>query len=87
MTTGSNFWDINIWVFVLVLGAIFVSMLLANLLIKVIKPLRKALIPAPVLGGFIMLGGYYIFKAIVGFNEDSILPVQNILEIFFTPLP
>ena len=81
MTTGSNFWDINIWVFVLVLGAIFVSMLLSNLLIKVIKPLRKALIPAPVLGGFIMLGGYYIFKAIVGFNEDSILPVQNILEI------
>lgn len=81
MTTGSNFWDINIWVFVLVLGAIFLSMLLANLLIKVIKPLKKSLIPAPVLGGFIMLGGYYLFKLIVGFDENIILPIQNILEI------
>ena len=81
MTNGQSFWDINIWVFVLVLAAIFAAMLIANLLIKSIKPLRKALIPAPVLGGFILLGFYYIYKAIVGFDHTSVASIQSILEV------
>lgn len=66
MTTGMNFWDIEVWTFVLALAAIFVAMLVANLLIKVIKPLRRALVPAPVLGGFILLAFVSIYKAIAG---------------------
>ncbi|MCB9498741.1 MAG: hypothetical protein H6687_02500 [Bacillales bacterium] len=77
MTTGLNFWDISIWTFILCLTAIFVAMLLANLLIKTIKPLRKALIPSPVLGGFLLLAFLAIYKAIAGeaLFQGSILEI------------
>ena len=79
MTTGLNFWDIDIWMFVLILACIFLAMILANLLIKVIKPLRKALIPAPVLGGFLFLIIFTILKSI--FPNSKLNDVNSVLEI------
>ncbi len=58
--------DIEYWAFILVFAAIYGALLLANLIIRTIKPLRKALIPAPVLGGFILLAVLSIYKAIAG---------------------
>ncbi len=66
MTTGINFWDYSIWDFVIVLAALSAALLIANLLIKLIKPLRHALIPAPLLGGFLLLALIGIYKAITG---------------------
>jgi ESS family glutamate:Na+ symporter len=41
-------------------------MILANALIRLIKPLRKLLIPAPVLGGFLLLAFLAIWSRITG---------------------
>ncbi len=77
MTTGLNFWDISIWTFILCLTAIFIAMLIANLLIKTIKPLRRALIPSPVLGGFLLLVFLSVYKLIAGeaLFQGSILEI------------
>lgn len=75
-----EFSDVSIWTLVLCFTAIFAAMLIANILIKVIKPLRKALIPSPVLGGFILLAFISIYNAITGdnlFKTDS----GSLLEI------
>ncbi len=61
-----QFDDLNFWAFVLVMTAIFVVLLIANALIKMIKPLRKALIPSPVLGGFILLAVLAVYQSIAG---------------------
>ncbi len=61
-----QFDDLNFWAFVLVMTAIFVVLLIANALIRLIKPLGKALIPSPVLGGFILLAALSIYKAVAG---------------------
>lgn len=58
--------DIEYWAFILVFAAIYGALLLANFLIRSIKFLRKSLIPAPVLGGFILLAFLAIVKAIIG---------------------
>ena len=55
MNTGYNFWDPSVWSFIVSVTILFVMIIFANFLIRVIKPLRKLLIPAPVLGGFILL--------------------------------
>lgn len=77
MTTGMNFWDIEVWTFVLALAAIFISMLIANLLIRIIKPLRRSLVPSPVLGGFVMLAFMAIYKAAAGAYPFNV----SVLEI------
>lgn len=75
MTTGLNFWDLSIWEFILILCGIFLCMILSNILIKLIKPLRKALIPSPVLGGFIFLIAFTILKKIL--PESSKEGIEN----------
>jgi len=50
-----NVWEDSIWSFVVMLGIIFASMLFCNMLRRVIKPLRKSMIPAAVLAGFLCL--------------------------------
>ncbi len=58
-----NFWDFGpIWSLVLLLAILFSAMLLANLLRRLIKPIRNSLIPSSVLGGFILLFADYIFR-------------------------
>lgn len=66
MTTGMQFWDLGIWAFVLALTAISAAMLVANILIRTIRPLRRALVPSPVLGGFILLAVLSIIRAATG---------------------
>jgi len=58
--------DLSFWGFILVFAAIFGVLILANALIRMIKPLRKSLIPSPVLGGFILLAILAIYKAVAG---------------------
>lgn len=55
MTTGLNFWDGEVWSFILVMFCLFVSMIVANALRHMIRPLRKLLIPSSVLGGLLLL--------------------------------
>lgn len=61
-----NFDDLGYWSFILCLTAVFAVLILANALIKLIKPLQKALVPSPVLGGFILLAILSIAKACNG---------------------
>lgn len=55
MTTGLNLWDSQVWVFMMELGLLFGSMLLANMLRRLIPAVRRSLIPSSVLAGFIVL--------------------------------
>lgn len=58
--------NVGYWMFILVIASILVALLIANVLIQTIKPLKKALIPAPVLGGFLLLIFLTIYKKITG---------------------
>ncbi len=55
MTTGINFWDHEVWAFVVTMFYLFAAMILANTLRNTIKPLRKLMIPSSVLGGILLL--------------------------------
>ncbi len=63
-----NFWDYNVWGFINLVVVLLLSMLAANFLKKVIKPLAATLIPTSVLGGCILLLFATVYKAITG-NE------------------
>lgn len=58
--------NLEFWGFILAIGLILACLLLANILIQTIKPLKKALLPSPVLGGFILLIVLSVYKAIAG---------------------
>ena len=66
MVVGYNLWDYPVWSFVMALTILMAAMLVANALIRLIKPLRKLLIPSSVLGGFILLIVFAAWKAITG---------------------
>lgn len=57
----TNFWDSNVWGTFLLLGVLFLSLLLANVMKKSIPFLKKSLIPTSVLGGvlIIIVAGFY----------------------------
>lgn len=77
MLEGYSLWDAPVWSFIIALTVLFAGMIAANILIKTIKPLRNALIPASVLGGFVLLAFFAIWKAITG----SALIDSNTLEL------
>ncbi len=64
----SNFWDYSVWGFVLLIGVLLFSLLLANLLKKSIPFLKKSLIPTSVLGGILLLIVSVVYNAIFGKN-------------------
>jgi ESS family glutamate:Na+ symporter len=66
MPTGMNFWDTGMWSFIITLTILLTCMMVANFLRRVIKPLRRSLIPSSVLGGFLALFADFIFKKITG---------------------
>ena len=43
MTTGHNFWDAGVWSLMIELTILLVGMLTANMLRRLIKPLRQSL--------------------------------------------
>ena len=62
----SNFWDFNVWGWIVLFAVLLGSMLAGNMLKKMIPFLRDSLIPTSVLGGTILLIVAAIFKAITG---------------------
>lgn len=50
-----NFWDFNVWGGFNLIAVLLVSLLLANVLKKTIRPLQASLIPTSVLGGMLLL--------------------------------
>lgn len=78
MTTGINFWDDQVWLFVVELAILLVAMLTANTLRRLIKPLRQSLIPSSVLGGFIVLAADAVWKSISGSSLFTGITLESI---------
>ncbi len=66
MTGGQSFWDPNVWKLMIELTILLVGMLTANMLRRLIKPLRQSLIPSAVLGGFLILLANLGYEKITG---------------------
>ena len=61
-----NFWDYNVWGWILLLGVLLGSLLVGNILKKTIPLFQKSLIPTSVLGGAILLIIAAIYKGFTG---------------------
>lgn len=61
-----NFWDYNVWSWILLFGVLLGSLLVGNILKKGLPFMRNSLIPTSVLGGAILLIVAAIYKAITG---------------------
>ena len=61
-----NFWDYNVWNFVLLIGILLGSLLAGNLLKRSIPALQASLIPTSVIGGLILLVITAVYRAITG---------------------
>ena len=66
MTGSFDFWDSEVWSFVITIVLLLTAMMLANVLRRKVPFLKRSLLPSSVLGGFIALGADAIFKAITG---------------------
>lgn len=75
MTSGNNFWDFEMWSFIITLSIIYCAMLFANLLRRLIPFIKKSLIPSPVLAGFILLILSQVYQAIF---DKSLLNVPTL---------
>ena len=62
----TNFWDSNVWGFILLMCLLLGSLLVANVLKRQIKFLKNSLIPNSVLGGIIILTVEWSYKLISG---------------------
>ncbi len=66
MTTGINFWDGQVWAFIVTMFYLFAAMIVANTLRNTIRPLRKLMIPSSVLGGILLLVISVIYEEFSG---------------------
>jgi ESS family glutamate:Na+ symporter len=66
MTTGMNFWDTQVWSFIITMTLLFGAMILANIMRNVIPLIRKLMIPSSVLGGFLLLFVDFILDRLAG---------------------
>jgi ESS family glutamate:Na+ symporter len=80
LTDGQNFWDIEVWTFVITLSILFSAMLLANTLRRKIPFLRKSLVPSSVLGGFLLLAADAVYRA---FSGNSMFSVSTLEALTF----
>jgi len=62
MTSGMQFWDLEVWSFMMEFAVLLAGMMVANMLRRTIKPLRHSLIPSSVIGGFLVLGLSVLFR-------------------------
>jgi len=76
MTSGFNFWDAEIWSFIITVSLLLGSMLLANVLRRKVPFLQGSLLPSSVLGGFIILIGDTIIENVTGSSVFN----QSVLE-------
>ena len=61
-----NFWDYNVWSWILLMAVLLGSLLVGNTLRRKIPFLRNSLIPTSVIGGTVLLIFAAIYKAITG---------------------
>ena len=61
-----NFWDYNVWSFLLLFAVLLGSLLVGNTLRRKIKLLRNSLIPTSVIGGTVLLLVASVYKLITG---------------------
>ena len=66
MTGGFDFWDREIWSFIITLSVLFGSMFIANILKRKISIIRNTLVPGSVLGGFIVLLAGAVYEKLTG---------------------
>jgi ESS family glutamate:Na+ symporter len=78
MTGSLNFWNYEVWSFVIILAVLTGAMLLANLLRREIKPLRRSLIPSSVLAGFILLFIEKLFHALTGISMFTTVALESL---------
>ncbi len=78
MTGTQNFWDIEVWSFVIVLAVLFGALMLANALRRQIGFLRRSLIPSSVLAGFILLFFNWIYRSITGQSMLDLLTLESL---------
>ncbi len=69
-----DFWDSSVWGFISVVATLLLSILIANAMKRLIRPLRVSLIPTPVLAGFLILAVSLIYEAVAGFNFFDTMP-------------
>ncbi|MBQ1982617.1 MAG: hypothetical protein II229_05290 [Clostridia bacterium] len=62
----SNFWDFEVWGWMILMAVLLGSLLVGNILKKTIPILQRSLIPTSVLGGAILLIVAAIYKVITG---------------------
>lgn len=75
MTTGINFWDGEVWAFIVTMFYLFAAMIVANTLRNTITPLRKLMIPSSVLGGVILLIISFVYSRISG---NALIPTATL---------
>ncbi|MBR5930609.1 MAG: hypothetical protein IKZ95_01135 [Lachnospiraceae bacterium] len=61
-----NFWDFSVWGSFHLITILLISLLAANILKKVIRPLQASLIPTSVLGGLLLLIAATIYRVVTG---------------------
>ena len=61
-----NFWDYNVWGWMMLFAVLLASMLAGNILKRAVPLLQRSLIPTSVLGGVILLVIAAIYKGITG---------------------
>lgn len=66
MSSGSSFSDVGVWSYTLLLAVVLGSLLVANGVKRLIKPLRRSLIPVSVLAGILLLIASSLCKAFSG---------------------
>ena len=62
----SNFWDSDVWGWMILMAVLLGSLLVGNIFKKIIPYLQQSLIPTSVLGGAILLIVAAVYKAITG---------------------
>ena len=86
-----SFSELSVWTFIMVFGALLLSMLVASVLKHFIPALQKTLIPVSVLGGIILLvistivyftAGEYLFNLpVFGDGTDGSMSGMQVLEV------
>ena len=66
MTGSINFWDFEVWSFVVTIVLLLSAIMIANALRRTVTFFKKSLLPSSVLGGFIALAVNSLFKSITG---------------------
>lgn len=78
MTTSIQFWDSEVWSFLITLSILFAAMLIANGLRRTIPFLKKSLIPSSVIGGFLVLIFAAIYRRITGELPFSSVSIESL---------